>query len=302
MDGYQIEQQLASLNEGELSRFARVADRFLVGHPTYSEGGSLRKTHAGAGLEFLDFQAYVPGDDARSVDWRASARRGRYLVRRYHDDASSEWYLCLDRSASMGSGGEAKWILALQLAAAFAYLLLNRAHRVGLLLFSGEVDGYCPLGRGRGQYRKTYRLLADARPRFEGGDSNLEACCQRVPRRRSEVVISDFLRPDAMQPGLGRLARLGGSVHALQVISSAEYGLAISDAQMPLRDVESGEQLWVDTRGQGLLSAEEQLLRQQRGLAAYCHRRRVPFTSCRAGDLWKSVLISHFSGAFARHA
>ena len=158
----QVKDALLAIDEGELSRIARVADRLLAGHPIFTEGGTRRRLRSGRGTDFLDFRAYTPGDDLRQVDWRASARRPNLLVRRYHDEAAAQWYVCLDRSASMRAPDGEKWLLAVRIAAAFLYLLLHRSNRAGLLTFSNDIDAHCPAGHGRRQYRKTLSPSARA--------------------------------------------------------------------------------------------------------------------------------------------
>lgn len=288
--------------ESELARVARLADRLLLGEPLHAGEGTLRSRRSGPGPDFLDLQPYAPGDDARGVDWRASARRGRPLVRRRHDASSSEWHVCLDASASMGPADGDKWTLALQLSAALVYLLLDRSHRVGLLQFSAAVDAVCPPGRGRPQYRRAARLLARARPAGAGGGSHLAACAAALRPRRSVVVVSDFLTPDGMRAGLDRLARLGGEVHALQV-TAAEDVAAPADTEVDLlEDVETGARVRYVAQGPTPDTARAALARQRAALAAHCRRRRVAFTSVESGAGWREVLLGHLGAGHGRGA
>ena len=111
----------------------------------------------GQGVELLDLRAFSPGDDVRNVDWRASARRGELQVRRFMAESGGDWNICIDVSSSMSFGD--KWLRTRQLAAAAIYALLYTGHRVALLLFSSEVEGYCPYARGRRQFARLVEAM-----------------------------------------------------------------------------------------------------------------------------------------------
>ncbi len=296
-----VKQALFAIGDAELADLARAADRILAGRPIFREGPIRVRYQAGHGMDFLDFQQYTPGGDVRAVDWRASARSRHYQIRRYREESSSEWFVCLDRSASMAVGDGSKWVFAVQLAAAFLYLLLRKTDRVGLLAFSDRVDLFCPPGRGRAQYARAVSLLARCQPQTYGGESRLDACAGRLGRHRSVVVISDFLKPDFMRSGLDRILGLNGEVHAMQVLSPDECAID-SDGLSLIEDIESGDRLAVEA-GSGLSAAATgrlDLLRQE--LTDYCRRNGVSFTSCEAGQPWKSVMIEHLSGVRRGHA
>lgn len=285
---------LPDLDESALMRVARLADRVLAAPPGFRPGPWQHPRRAGAGQEFLDFEPHAPGSDARRIDWRASARAGRLLERRFQDATASEWCVCLDRSASMGVPGAGKARLAAELAAALAFVLLHREHGVSFLAFSERVEEVCPAGRGRAHFARVLQRLA--RSAGPGAGSRLELCAQRVARRCSVVVVSDFLAPDAMRPGLLRLLRRGGRVHALQVLDGSECTV---DARGPalLRDAESGRVLAVGDAGAAARAAARTLARQQRELRRFCRRHAIAYSACRAHEGWQDVLLRHLGRA-----
>ncbi len=298
----EVKAALLAIDEGELSKLARLADRLLAGHPIFTEGAWRHRYRSGRGKDFLDFREYVPGDDMRAVDWRASARSRDLLVRRYHDDSSSRWYVCLDRSASMSIGNGEKWLLAVKLAAVFLYLLLHRTNRGGLLAYSTEIDAHCPTGRGRRQYERVLALLAKTTPRLEGGGSSLHACARRLGRKCSAIVISDFLSADGLPSGLDSILGLGGQVHAVQVLSSTECQVGLAGAAV-LQDVESGDQLVVGSgQGDPQLEAEGRLRELRSDLASYCRRHNIAFTTSDTGKEWQTIVIEHLVEACGGHA
>ncbi|MCZ6464223.1 MAG: DUF58 domain-containing protein [Proteobacteria bacterium] len=285
---------LHELDETELERLARVAERRLAARPLAATGPHLRERRAGRGVEFLEFRAWAPGEDPRDIDWRASARTGRLQLRRYRDEASSDVFLCLDRSASMGVGDGAKWHLALQLVASLGYVLLATGNRVALLAFSDDVDAVDPLGRGRARYSRLLSRLETLVPPRAGGGSCLESCARQLPAGASALVVSDFLAPDHLRRGLDALAARGGAVRALQVIELDELPLELgAEDRVVLRDVESGER--VQARAGHLLDARAQtrLADMKRALAAHCRSRGIALSTHPAGETWRDAVLRH---------
>lgn len=289
-----LEPVAVPLRQAELLVFARVAARWLAGRPTLAPGGRTAGRGSGEGTDFLDYREYVPGDDVRHVDWRASARSARTMIRSYRRTNVSEWYLCIDRSASMAIGDQDKWRAAVRLAAAMAYLLLHLDNRVGMLLFSDGVDALCRAGRGHLQYARLCRLLEANAARQRGGKSELGACEKYLGRGAGLVVVSDFLAGDGMQSALDRLRVRRRPIHALQLVSAVEFRIPAA-SRFTLEDVESAEQFPASNGAFLAGRAEARFLHLQAQLAAYCAANDIVFSAARSDADWRSVLMRHFS-------
>ena len=240
------------------------------------------------------FVSIVPARTYAGLDWRVSTRRGRPYVRAYHDELSADWQLCLDRSASMRTPDDAKWTLAVQLTAAFAYLLLHAGNRIGLVQFSSRVDSLYPLGRGRGQYVRIADQLRQSEAGRSGGESVLSSTATVLQPGTHLVILSDFLAPDAMQADLERLSSPGRKIHAVQVLSPNETALG-EPATRFVEDVESGEQVAVGPAASDAARAE--LKRWQRDLAAFSVHNGIRLSSCSATDRWQDVMLRHIGSA-----
>ncbi len=109
------------------------------------------------GLEFADTRGFVPGDRLRSVNWRASARRGELIVNERHPDRNADVVLFLDSFAEARSGDEDDGTLerAVRAAATLAGRYLARRDRVGLVTFGGVLRWLEP---GSGLVQR-YRLI-----------------------------------------------------------------------------------------------------------------------------------------------
>ena len=113
------------------------------------------------GLEFADTRQFVPGDRLRSVNWRASARRGELIVNERHPDRNADVVLFLDSFAEARSDDEADGTLelAVRAAATLAGRYLERRDRVGLVTFGGILRWLEPGGGLVQRYRLIDALL-----------------------------------------------------------------------------------------------------------------------------------------------
>lgn len=279
------------LREAELLALARAAGARLAGRPRPAPGKRRRPAPAAGGGDFLGLREYAPGDSLRAVNWLASARGGQIQTQVYAGELASRWQICLDGSASM-SLGEGKWLLARQIAAAFAYLLLHAGNAAGLLVYSAGVDACCPPGRGHSQYPRLLALLRGSLPRAGGGASSLAACADRLPAGSSVLAVSDFLDGGAMRETLGRWRGLGLNVHAIQTLADDECALPPGEA-LTLRDIETGERRLLEP-GHGLARPARARLEALTGeLGGYCAKRLIPYTRVDPARGWKAGLLAH---------
>lgn len=283
----------ALLPEAELARIARIVAPYLEGRRPSAAGLQTMRRPASQGMDFLDFREYQPGDDSRSIDWHASARGRAVQVRRYCSEVASDWYLCVDSSASMGVGRGETWLLARKLTAALSYLLLQLGHRVGLLLFSSDIDAACGLGRGNPQYARILKTLYGHHIPATGGSSELGCCATVVGQRHPLMVVSDFLAPDGM---VSTLARLQASKRQLHLFQLEAPPLAPEGDLVLLEDVESGEKRPCGETDSAHTAAMDHYGRIQQQLSQWSRRYRIPHSLCHGNDNWRLMLLRHFTG------
>lgn len=101
--------------------------------------GSHRSAHRGRGLEFEEVRQYVAGDDARSIDWRVSARRGRLHTKLYREERERPIWLIVDLNPAMyfGSRLQLKSTLAIHAAALLAWIGARSGDRIGAVIANG---------------------------------------------------------------------------------------------------------------------------------------------------------------------
>lgn len=284
------------LPEVELRRFAAVAAPLLQGVAASGYGSRSARNRAGRGLEFLDTRRYEPGDDYRSIDWRQSARTGNLVIRRYQEDASSDWLICIDRSASV-AWGRKKWPMTISLATAISYALLHAGHRVALVFWSDRVHSKTELGRGTHHFAKLLRDLVEHRPQRDPvyklvRPSNLGTCRSVVKRNSNLFVLSDFLEPDGMQRDLKDLCSRSASVNAIQTLDSSEVKIP-ARASLDLQDIESGEARPMVMTEHAEQDAAAALHAHNDSLQKSCRSMNVRLTSCDTDQHWQQILLRH---------
>ena len=176
-----------------------IAVRRLADHLNY---GTDRSPFLGSGNEYVQSRPYVAGDSIRSIDWRVTARTGRYHVKEFEAPRQMPAYLLVDTSASMAISSlkVSKYSLAVHIAGGLAFALLDRVSPVGLVGVGERPLRFEPsLSRARvmlwlhqlRRYRHDERTTL-ARRIAEVGST--------LPSRSLVVVLSDLLDPAAIAP------------------------------------------------------------------------------------------------------
>jgi uncharacterized protein (DUF58 family) len=113
----------------------------------------------GDGIEFADIRAWAPGDRVRSVNWRATARRGELHVNQQHPERNTDVVLFLDTFTDVGSGAHGTLDLTVRAATSLAHRYLERKDRVGVVSFGGYLSWLLPASGTRQLYRIVDSLL-----------------------------------------------------------------------------------------------------------------------------------------------
>jgi uncharacterized protein (DUF58 family) len=212
--------------------------------------GGYRTPYRGSGMDFAGLREYVETDDARHIDWNATARLNEPQVRQFTEERDLTVWLVLDRSASMTTGapGRGKKDVLAELALLLARLFSRGGNRVGALLHDGDTARIVAPGTGRGHaLRIGYELERASAPAASTTDfaAMLDSTASIARRRSLIIVISDFIGTGEWDRQLLRLIHRHDVV-ALRVIDATDDELP--DAGLiVVEDAETGEQLIVDS-------------------------------------------------------
>ncbi len=224
--------------------------------------GQYHSVFKGRGMNFEEVREYAPGDEIRSIDWNVTARMNTPFVKKFTEERELTVMLVVDVSASgtFGSIDMSKRELAAEVASILAFSAINNNDKVGLLLFSDDVELFIPPKKGRLHTLRLIREMLYFEPKGRG--TNLAGALDylnRVTVRRAVVfMISDFLAPD-FSKALTVTSRRHDLV-AMPVRDPGESTLP-NIGIITLEDAETGEQIDIDTGKRsvrlGLAEAEE---------------------------------------------
>lgn len=176
------------------------------------EAGLREVRHLGAGRLFESLREWVPGDDIRLVDWKATARRGKPIARQYEDERRQQVLIMLDAgrllTADTGEGPrlEAAVAAALRLAAA----AVEHDDDVGILIFADTIQRYVPPARGRRALRAVLEALAGAEGRIAESDypAAFRYLAARSRKRALTVLFTDVIDRAASEALVAHAATL----------------------------------------------------------------------------------------------
>jgi len=215
--------------------------------------GEYHSVFKGRGMEFAEAREYHPGDDVRHIDWNVTARVGDPFIKVFDEEREMTVMLLVDASASgtFGSQQQMKGEVGVEVSALLAFSAIQNNDRVGLLIFTDEVEVFVPPKKGRKHVLRVIRELLYFQP--QGRRTSIAGALEylgRVLHRRSVVfVVSDF-QDKGYETALRHLSRR----HDLIAVSLSDP----REWQLPdvgfinLQDAETGEQVLVDSGDRGV--------------------------------------------------
>jgi len=221
-----------------------------------SLSGSYHSVFKGRGMDFDEVREYSPGDEVRTIDWNVTARAGRPFVKKFTEERELTIFLLVDISASgnFGSGAVSKRDLAAELASVLAFSAIRNSDKVGLLLYTDQVERYLPPKKGRRHVLRVVRDIMYHTPERIGTDTvkALDVANRLLHRRAIVFLISDFETPKgtaAARLDLRHAMRRTNRRHDLVAVHVEDP----REKELPdvgivaLEDAESGEVIEVDT-------------------------------------------------------
>ncbi len=190
----------------------------------------------GQGTEFESLREYTLDDEFRRIDWKATARRGKPIVRDYQQERSQNVLLLLDAGRNMLAEveGMRKFDTVLNTALMLAYVAVQMDDKVGAMVFADEVDQFVPPQRGRAQVAHLTEQLHAVQPRLVESDYlyAITYLARRWRKRSLMVLFTDLIDPDSSRMvvhALGTLTRQ----HLCVVVTVADPRLRAWSAEMP---------------------------------------------------------------------
>ncbi|MDE2834014.1 MAG: DUF58 domain-containing protein [Bacteroidota bacterium] len=259
-------------------------------------GGEYHSAFKGRGIEFSEVRPYQIGDDIRSIDWNVTARTGEAFIKIFEEEREQTLLLAVDISGSGNFGSQDKFKLeiAAEICAILGFSAIKNNDKVGLLLFSDQVELFVPPRSGRRHVLRLIRDLFAHEPESDG--TSLQAALEHilsVMRRRSIVLlVSDFLDRGFERP-LRMVSRHHDTV-AVHLQDSREFELPALGL-MQLIDTETQSGLLVDSGSRSARRAFAQAARLHRDYLQTLFRRAgVDSVAIRCGEDYVEPLARFF--------
>ncbi len=164
---------------------------------TETLAGQYHSVFKGQGMNFDEVREYQPGDDVRAIDWNVTARMNHPFIKKFVEERELTLMLVVDVSGSglFGSRGQSKRELAAEIASVLAFSAIRNNDKVGLILFSDEVEKFIPPRKGRSHVLRVIREVLFFEPKRRGTDLNvaLEFLLRVQSHKAITVIVSDFL-------------------------------------------------------------------------------------------------------------
>lgn len=232
----------------ELLRRVRRVELAAMRRADGAFNGEYASVFKGRGFDFEELREYAPGDDVRTLDHQVTARTGKPHVRVHREERNHTLMLAVDVSASseFGTAGITKRELAAEAAATLAACALRTGDRVGLYLFSDDMELFLPPARGPLRLPRLVRELLFFPTARRGTDigKSLMRLNRLVRPRCILALISDFAGELPARALAVTAAR--HDLFCLHLTDARESSLP-DLGHILLEDMETGERARLDT-------------------------------------------------------
>lgn len=255
----------SALDPREILRKVRRVEISTRGLVDEVFSGQYHSVFKGRGMDFAEVREYQFGDDVRSIDWNVTARVGSPFVKVLEEERELTVMLVVDVSASgdFGTRERMKAEVAIEISALLAFSAIRNNDKVGLIVFSDQIEKFVPPRKGRRHALRVVRELVFHKPRARSTDiAGALEYLNRVQRKRAVAFfVSDF-----NDQGFGRPLAVAARRHDLIAVRVGD----VRERDLPplglleLEDPETGERLVVNTSSGRFREAFSRTVRARR--------------------------------------
>ncbi len=210
--------------------------------------GEYHSSFKGRGMTFSEVRQYQFGDDIRSIDWNVTARYHEPYIKVFEEERELTMMLMVDISASESFGTEQQFKkdIITEISATLAFSAIQNNDKVGLLLFSDEIELFIPPKKGKTHVLRIIRELIEFQPKSKKTDITLALKYLSNVLKKKAIV---FMLSDFLDKGYDNALKIVGKKHDLTGIRVYDkYEVEIPKLGMvPIQDAESGKIVLVNT-------------------------------------------------------
>lgn len=212
-------------------------------------GGEYHSTFKGRGMTFSEVRQYQYGDDVRNIDWNVTARTNLPHIKVFEEERELIMMLMVDISGSelFGTEEQFKNEIVTEIAATLAFSATQNNDKIGLILFSDEVELYIPPKKGRSHVLRIIRELIEFKPKSKGTNiAEALKFMRNVMKKKAIVfVLSDFIADNYKQTL--KIASGKHDVTGIRVYDKREEEMP-NLGMVQMQDEETDELLLVNTQ------------------------------------------------------
>lgn len=259
-------------------------------------GGEYHSTFKGRGMTFSEVRQYQYGDDIRNIDWNVTARYSAPHVKIFEEERELTMVLAVDVSGSkqFGTHEQFKNEFVTEIAATLAFSATQNNDKIGLILFSDEVELFIPPKKGRSHVLRIIRELLEFRPKKK--ETNIAEALRflsGVMKKKAIVfIISDFMCANYkrnLKIVAGKHDITGIRIYDKNEVEIPNLGV------VQMVDQETGKSFLVNT---GLKSVREKYARQRRNQIDYFQdsfkKSGAGSLDCRTDESYVKKLLGYF--------
>ena len=211
-------------------------------------GGEYHSTFKGRGMTFSEVRQYQYGDDVRNIDWNVTARYNEPYIKVFEEERELTMMLMADVSGSefFGTKNQFKNEIVTEIAATLAFSATQNNDKIGLILFSDDVELYIPPKKGRSHVLRIIRELIEFKPKSK--QTNIAEALKflsNVMKKKAIVfMMSDFIADDYKQNL--KIASGRHDVTGIRIYDKGEEAIP-NLGMVQMQDEESGKHVLVNT-------------------------------------------------------
>lgn len=251
-------------------------------------GGEYHSTFKGRGMTFSEVRSYQYGDDIRAIDWNVTARYNEPFVKIFEEERELTLMLMVDVSQSefYGTQQQFKGEMLTEIAATLAFSALQNNDKIGLILFTDQIELFIPPKKGKSHVLRVIRELLEFKPQGKKTDigAALKYLTSVMKKKAIVFVLSDFISASFLSSL--RIAARKHDVTGIRVYDQSEAALP-NLGMVEMLDRETGERRLIHT-GSKTVRRNHHLAYQKR-VSAF----NEAFTKCGAGTIDCSLQESY---------
>lgn len=210
--------------------------------------GEYHTSFKGRGMTFSEVRQYQYGDDVRAIDWNVTARYNEPFVKVFEEERELTMMLMVDISGSesFGTKNQLKRDMVTEIAATLAFSATQNNDKIGLLLFSDQIELFIPPKKGKSHVLRIIRELIEFESKSKKTDLSqaLKYLSSVLKKKAIVFLISDFMVKDYEHTL--KIASKRHDVTGIRVFDQREESIP-NIGVVNMLDAETGETLLVDT-------------------------------------------------------